>query len=304
MKNILRTILAMLNETYRGYYRAHGPLLAAALAYYTIFSLTPLLGIAIGVAGLIFNEAVVTDKLLDEISLFVNPSVAQAIEAWIANSYTLQQKALATVFSAIVMLVAASFMFSSLKRSIDFIWGIAPPPDQGLLHTLRTQFLSFVMVLISGLLLLVFMVMSTLLVSLNHWLSFLPIETQELLPQADFGLMFIGFALLFAIIFKILPDAEVHWRDIWLGAAVTAVAFTIGSFLIGYYLGNFAFRGSFGIASSLFVILIWIFYSMQIILLGAKFTQAYANHFGRHVLPRKKAIWVIQEWQAPDHQKS
>jgi membrane protein len=301
MKKFSSSILAMLNETYRGYYRANGPLLAAALAYYTIFSLTPLLGIAIGVAGLIFTEAAVTDKLVREISLFVSPDVAQVIEAWITNSNNLQQKALTTAFSAVVTLAAASIMFSSLKRSIDFMWGIAPPPSQGWLHTLRTHFLSFGMVLITGLLLLVFMVMSTLIISVNQWLSFLPIQTQELLPRADFGLMFVGFALLFAIIFKILPDAEVRWRDIWLGAAVTAVAFTVGSFLIGYYLGNFAFRGSFGIASSLFIILIWIFYSMQIILLGAKFTQAYANRFGGRILPRKKAVWVIQEWNPPEN---
>ena len=300
MKKAFKMILLIVKETYQGYIINHGVLLAAGLAFYTIFSLTPLLGIAVGVAGLIFSETVVTEKLMEETSRFVSPQVAQTLMTALENNHLARQSVIATAFSALIMLLAASFMFSSLKMSIDLMWGIAHPPNQGLLHILRTQFLSFGMVLITGLLLLVFMVISTLIISLNQWLVFLPIQAQDLLPRADFGLMFIGFGLIFAIIFKILPDAEVHWSDIWLGAAVTAVAFTIGSFIIGFYLGNYAFSSSFGIASSLFIILLWIYYSMQIILLGAKFTQVYANHFGKRVRPRKKAVWVIQEWKAPE----
>jgi membrane protein len=285
-----------MRDTVDGWTRANGSLLAAGLAYYAIFSLAPLLMIVVSVAGLVFSKSDVTEILVQEIGIAVNPRLALAVQSVIESREFTRSTILATGLSVLVMILGASIVFVQVKKAINLLWGIAPQPGQGLFITIRTQFLSFLMVLVIGVLLVVFMVVSTILVSLNQFLDSLP-QHLEVVPQVDLVLIFVGFVVLFALIFKILPDAKIAWRDVWLGAALTSFAFTLGELVIGYYLGETGLRGLYQTVGSIFLILAWVYYSMQILLLGAKFTQIYANRYGSKVLPSDKAGLIIQNFE-------
>jgi membrane protein len=230
--------------------------------------------------------------LVHEISSYVSPQVADAIQSAIENIHQVWFSGYAAVISILITVVTASILFVQLKRAINFMWGIVPHPGKRLHITLRTHFLSFIMVLVTGVLLLTAMVVSTALVSFNQRLHLLYPAIDAVLPDGDFGLIFIGFTLLFALIFKTLPDAHIAWKDVWLGAVVTGVLFTLGEYLIGYYLGRINL-GVYGAVGSIFLILLWVYYTMQIILFGAKFTQVYANRHGSRLKPSVRAGLVV-----------
>jgi membrane protein len=289
----VKASISLLKESWVGYSQANGSLLAAALSFYTVLSLAPLLVSSISITGIIFSRAVVSDRLLTEIERVVGPQAVEAIAPLLENGDFVSDLGRATSFSFLLMLVGASLMFYHLKRAINFLWGIAPQPGQGLFMMIRGHFFSFLMVLAIILLMLVFMFVSTALVPLNWRLDFLPAVIKDALPPADFGLTFVGFSVFFTMIYKMLPDAETSWRDVLLGAMVTSFLFTIGEFLIGMFLGSVKLFGASGAASSVILLLIWVYYSMQIILFGAKFTQIYANCYGSYIRPSKKAALVV-----------
>jgi membrane protein len=293
---IVNAVLSLLQETIKGWQEANGSLLAAALAYYTITSLAPLLVIIVSIAGLVYDKAVVRDMLAAEMSKIVGSQGASLTLTIFESASHTRVGGLATGLSLAVMVFMASMLFVRLKQAINALWGIAPHPEKSLILRLRIQFLSILMVLLIGLLLLVSMTASTFLVFINHYLAAMPqVEVLlQRLPEADFGMVFLLFTLLFSIAFKTLPEVKIAWRDVWLGAAVTGLAFTVGEFIIGYYLARMNPSGAFGAASSVVAILIWVYYSMQIILLGAKFTQVFSNRYGSQVLPSTTAVRVIR----------
>ena len=284
---------SLLRETYLGWVQANGFMLAAALSFYTIFSLAPLLVIAVSVTGMIFSENAVTERLIQEVSVVVSPQTALALRTVIENGNFPKGSGLATSMGVVITLIGASIVFVQLKKAINILWGIAPHPKHGLFVTLRTHFLSFIMIFVVILLLLALMVASTLVVSINQFLQFLPPTLVKELPEADFGLAFLGFLMLFAIIFKMLPDAQTAWRDVLIGAATTALLFTIGGFLFGVYMGNVGLFSAYGATGSIILILVWVNFSMNIILFGAKLTQVLANRYGSQVVPSRRAARVM-----------
>lgn len=286
--------LSLFRETYKGWAQANSAMLAAALSFYTLLSLAPLLFITVSVAGMVFSERAVTDMLIKEVSTVVSPQTAMALRTVLESRAFPQGSGLATSLGVVAMLVGASLVFVQLKNAINLLWGIAPHPKHGLFVLLRTHFLSFLMIFVVIILLLALMVASTLLVSLNQFLQFLPPKLVESLPQADFGLTFIGFMVLFAIIFKTLPDAKTAWQDVLIGAAATSVLFTLGGFLFGVYLGNVALFSAYGATASVILILVWVNFSMNIILFGAKLTQVLANRYGSQVVPSERATRFIR----------
>jgi membrane protein len=288
MKYVKET-LSLFRETYQGWAQANSAMLAAALSFYTLLSLAPLLFIAVSVAGMVFSERAVTDMLIREVSTVVSPQTAMALRTVLEGRTFPRGSGLATSLGVVAMLAGASLVFVQLKNAINVLWGIAPHPKHGLFVRVRTHFLSFLMIFVVILLLLALMVASTLLVSLNQFLQFLPPRLVESLPQADFGLTFIGFMVLFAIIFKTLPDAKTAWQDVLIGAAATSVLFTLGGFLFGVYLGNVALFSPYGATASVILILVWVNFSMNIILFGAKLTQVLANRYGSQVVPSDRA---------------
>ncbi|MEO7423604.1 MAG: YihY/virulence factor BrkB family protein [Fibrobacteria bacterium] len=263
--------------------------LAAALSYYTIFSIAPLLIMAIAIAGLAFGKEAASNQIFQQIRGLVGDTGALAIQAMVQGAWKSGGGIFATMVAAITLFIGASSVFGQLQDALNSIWHVEPKPGQGVKGFLRSRFLSFSMVLVIGFLLLVSLVLSAALAGVGHYLdSILPIPA-VLLQALNFAVSFAVTSVLFTLIYKVLPDVTVKWKDVWIGGAVTALLFSLGRLGIGYYLGRGTVSSGYGAAGSLVVILIWIYYSSQILFFGAEFTKVYANTFGSHIKPSPNA---------------
>ena len=293
----IKDIWMLLKEAFREWSEDKASRLAAALAYYTLFSLAPLLVVVISIVGLFFGRQAAEGQIITQISGLVGEDAAATIQSMIANTANTGANIFATIFGIVVLLLGASGVFGALHDSLNAIWDVKEAPGGGLLSLIRKRFLSFTMVLGIGFLLLVSLVISAALSAVTTYFG-------NLLPGPGFALMlqvlnFIIFfgvtTLLFAMIYKYLPDVEIRWRDVWIGALVTSLLFAIGRTLIGLYLGSSSVASVYGTAASLVIILIWIYYSAQILFYGAEFTQVYARHFGKQIVPEKGAVFEEPE---------
>jgi membrane protein len=223
----------------------------------------------------------------------VGTEAAVVIENLVANASQSGASVVATVLSTTLLLLGASGLFFQLQRTLNMIWGLQLAPETGLLDTLRKRSLAFAMVLLVGLLLLLSLATTAVITavgdSLTEWLPNIGI----ILPEINFLASFVILTLLFALLFKILPDAHLTWKDVLLGAAVTTLLFMLGRYLIGLYLTRGSATSTYGAAGSLVLILLWIYYSAQIFLFGAEFTQIYANKYGSRLKPANNAVWRI-----------
>jgi len=292
----LKTLGSLIKESYNAWSEDKAPRLGAALAYYTIFSLAPLLIIVIGIAGLVFGEQAARGQLFAQIKDTVGPAAASAIEDLLKNTQKTGGSWLATVIGFVVLLVGATGLFVQLQDALNTIWKVAPKPGRPILSMLRDRLLSFILVLGATLLLLALLVVSAALTALNEFMPAKALPGSTYLWQVINGLVSFGFGtLLFAMVYKILPDARIAWGAVWIGAAVTAFLFTAGKYLIGLYLGSSSITSPFGAAGSLVVVLLWIYYSTQIFLFGAEFTRIYADRFGSQVQPTENAVRLTPE---------
>jgi membrane protein len=264
--------------------------MGAALAYYSAFSLAPLLLIATGIAGMVFGEQAARGEILHQVADLVGPSAAQALEEILKNSA--DQGALATVVGLAVLLFGASGVFVELQDSLNTIWKVPPPPGLGVWAWIRDRLLSFTLVVSTGFLLLVSLVLSAGLSALGGMLA--PLTNG--LPGgvwvwqlANIGLSFALITVLFAVLYKVLPAAPVAWGDVWLGGALAALLFTLGKYLIGLYLGRGSVTSALGAAGSGVVMLVWVYYSTQILFFGAEFTRAWALKAGSCCPDRTRA---------------
>ena len=262
----------------------YAPSMGAALAYYTIFSIAPLLIIVIAVAGLIFGQEAVRGEIAEQLSGLIGKEGAGAIQGLIASASAPSKGIIATSISVCVLIIGATTVFGELQNSLDRIWrSPAPPEKSGIWHLLRTRLSSFGLVLGLGFLLLVSLVISAALAALGTLWGDVGNVWKSLLQLLNFSTSFILETGLFAMIYKIMPRARIDWRDVWTGAAVTALLFEIGKLLIGLYLGKSGVTSGFGAAGSVVVLLVWIYYSAQVFLLGAEFTWVYAHSHGSKV---------------------
>jgi len=293
------TFFTLLRETYNEWTADKAPRLGAALAYYSIFSLAPLVVLAIGIAGIVFGEQAARGGIVREIAGTVGAPAAAAIEEMIKHTQQNGESWPATLVGLAVLLFGASGVFVQLQDALNTIWKVTPKPDLGWWSMVRERFLSFAVVLGTGFLLLTALVVSALLAALGKFLTSGALPGGVHLWQGVTVLVSLAFiTLLFALIYKLLPDATIAWRDVWVGALVTAVLFSVGKYLIGLYLGQSSTTSAFGAAGSLVIILIWVYYSAQILLFGAEFTRVYANHCGDRVVPSKHAVAVTAEARA------
>jgi membrane protein len=282
-------VKALIRETFSEWSKDKASRLAAALSYYTIFSIAPLLVIAIAVAGLVFGREAATNQVVGEIRGLVGEDGAQVIQSILQNASKTASGILATVIGVATLLIGASGAFGQLQDSLNTIWEVKPKKGRGVKGVLRDRFLSFSMVLVIGFMLLVSLLLSALLSGVGKYLSDrLPLSS-FFLQAMNFGISLAVTTLLFALIFKVLPDAYIRWRDVWVGSLVTALLFSLGRFLIGLYLGRSSVSSAYGAAGSLVVVLLWVYYSAQILFLGAEFTQVYANKFGKSIVPKPNA---------------
>ena len=270
------------------------PRLAAALAYYAMFSIGPLLVIVIAVAGLFLEKGAVRQEVIQQVQSMIGPKAAETVQSMFSTQQH-QSSVIATILGTIALVFGASGVFGQLQDALNTIWEVKPKPGQGIWGFIRNRFLSFGMVLGIGFLLLVSMVITTALEAfsgqINHWLPMPDFVAKALHFVISFGVI----TLLFAMIFRFLPDATVKWRDVWVGAMGTALLFTIGKFLIGMYLGRQSTSSAYGAAGSVIVILLWVYYSSLILFAGAEFTQVYARKTGSEIAPSPNAVPVSEE---------
>ena len=271
--------------------------LAAALSYYALFSLAPLLIIAIAIAGLAFGSEAAQNQIVETIQGLVGKDSARAIQELIQNAGERPKAGLvATVFGIVTLLFGAGGVVGQLQTSLNKIWGVELRSGQGAWMFIRQRFISFAMVLSIGFLLLVSLVMSALVSALSRFIGNFFGGLAMLTHVIDIGVSFVLITMLFALIYKFLPDARIRWKDVWIGAALTSILFTIGKSLIGLYLGNSGVASVYGAAGSLITVLLWIYYSSLIFFLGAELTQVYAAQFGSGVVPSANAR-AIDRWQ-------
>jgi membrane protein len=294
-----RKLWDLLKETARQWYDDNTFQLGAALAYYTVFSLAPVVLIAIAVAGLVFGPEAARSQIVAEISATVGPTVGQAIESLLQHTGDTGTGTLATVVGVAVLLFGATSVFAQLQEALHTIWGVQPKPGRGLLGVLKDRFWSFAAVVGVAFLLLVSLVLSAGLAALSRFLTPAAVPGGVYLWQAlnwVFSLVLI--TALFALLYRLLPDVRLAWGDVWVGAFVTAVLFTLGKYLVGLYLGRSGVTSAYGAAGSLVVILLWVYYSSQVFLFGAEFTQVYATADGKPVQAAENAVPVTPEDRA------
>jgi membrane protein len=286
-------IVALFKNTAHEWIEDKCPQLGAALAYFTVFSLAPLVLVLLAVFGLLFGSSdQAREKITEQLQYLIDPSGIKVIQEIAANASKPQSGILATTIGVIVGLFGASGVFGQLQDALNTIWGVKPKPGGGIWGFIRTRFLSFAMVGGVCFLLLVSLTVETLLRGLNDYLKNM-LPGGHILALAIFLLFDVAIiVLLFAMIFRYLPDAKIAWRDVWVGATLTAVLFVLGKFVLGLYLGSGAAGSAYGAASSLITLLLWIYYAAQILLFGAEFTQVYANTYGTHVEPQEHAVKV------------
>ena len=299
-----REILTYVKETFKEWQEDDALQLGAALAYYTIFSLAPLLVVVIGIAGLAFGREAVAGRIDNQIDGLVGREGADAVQAMVASAGRSKSGGMiATIVGLAVTLFGASGVFGQLQASLDKIWEVEPKAGRGIMGIIKDRFASFGMVLGIGFLLLVSLVVSAAVAALDEFVRGLAPSLHVLITVVSFAVSFALITLLFALIYRYVPDVRLGWRDVWIGAVVTALLFVIGKYLIGLYLGHSTVASTYGAAGSVLIILLWVYYSTQILFLGAEFTQVWATRHGSRIVPSPNAQRV-EEVKVPSYSSS
>lgn len=271
------------------------PRLGAALSYYTVFAIPPLFVIVLFIVSLIMDPTQVRSQMFTEVGGLIGEKSAKAIESAMTAQEQSSKGTVASIIAIVTLLITSTGLFIELQDALNTVWGVEPKPGQGLKGFIKNRFLSFAMVLGIGFLLLVSLIVSTALTFLGNYLSGLVPGMDVLWRVTNIAVSFVIIAALFAMIFKVLPDVKIPWRDVWVGAATTALLFTAGKFLLGWYLGRNSMVSAYGAAGSVILLLLWVYYSAQILFFGAELTQAYANRFGARFELKHHAQWVTTQ---------
>jgi membrane protein len=263
---------------------------SASLAYYSVLSLPALLVIIINIASLVMSQQYVENQLSQQISSMIGPQAAQQVQTMITNSQQNSSSTLAIIAGVAMLIFSATGVFYQLQKALNDAWEVEPDPDAGIKQVAKSRIYALGIVLALGFLLIVSLILTTAISMLSGWLE----QTVPAIPTFVFYIVQIALSLgivtvLFALMFKVLPDAEVEWKSVWVGALVAGILFTIGKFLIGYYFGKTDPASTFGSAGSIVLIMLWVYYSSLILLFGAEFTQGYARKKGHRLHPSSHA---------------
>ncbi len=284
--------VSLLKQTFSEWLEDQAPQLGAALAYYTVFSLAPLVLLLLAIIGLLFHDdpAGAWRKITEQMSYFLDKSAIDVVQNIAQKASQPNKGVLATIIGILLAVFGASGVFGQLQNALNTIWGVKAKPGLGIAAFIRSRFLSFAMVAGICFLLLVSLVIEGVLKNFSQFVQamFPGGIVIALIVYSIFDLVVV--VLLFALIFKFLPDVKIQWRDVWIGAVMTAIFFAVGKWALGLYLGSGAAASAYGAASSLITLLLWIYYSSQILLFGAEFTQVYAARAGRAFVPDKYAV--------------
>jgi membrane protein len=291
-------MVTLLKETLREWREDGANRLAAALAYYTTFSLAPLLVLIIAIAGLVGGRDAAQTQTMAQVEDLLGSEGREFVQGMIESANRPATGLTATLLGTVTLLFGALGVFGELQNSLNTIWEVKPIPAKGLWDGIRRfvvkRLLSFTMVLGIGFLLLASLVLSAALSALSEYIGTRWAFADFWLELINFLISFIVITLLFGMIFKFLPEIKIAWKDVWLGAAVTSALFSLGKFLIGLYLGRSEVGNTFGAAGSLAILLIWVYYSAQILFFGAEFTQVYANRYGSRIVPDPDMVKITE----------
>jgi membrane protein len=255
----------------------HAPTMGAAIAYYMVFSLAPILVMVIAVAGLAFGQKAAEGALFGELADLIGPESAVAVQAMLRSASDTGSGIFATVVGIGTLIIAATAVLGELQSALNVIWKVPPRGGLGIWRFLKSRLLSLAIILVIGFLLLVSLVISTALAAFSDYLDWLLPGLATILHIVHLILSFGLTTVLFAMIFKILPDSPVEWEEVWLGAVIAALLFTLGKYLISLYIGSSNMASTYGAAGALIIVLVWVYYSAQILLLGAEFAKAYSD---------------------------
>ncbi|MBK9715906.1 MAG: YihY/virulence factor BrkB family protein [Kouleothrix sp.] len=289
-------VWSLLKETVSDWSEDRAPRLAAALAYYTVFALAPLVIIVVGIVGLVFDPNNVQGQIVGQIGGLIGQENGQAIGDIIRNaSESKTGGTIATIIGLVTLVLSAGGVFGELQDSLNTIWEVKPKPGRGIWGTIKDRFLSFTMILGIGFLLLVSLIISAALGSLGNLVAGQQFGESIVWKIVNFVVSFGVITLLFAMIYKFLPDVKVAWSDVWIGAAVTALLFTIGKAVLSWYLTGPGATTTYGAAGAFVALLLWVYYSAQILFFGAEFTQVYARAYGSKIQPSEDAVPVTED---------
>lgn len=295
-KGILSKGWYLLKATFNEFMEDNAIKLSASLSYYTIFALPPLMIIIITLCGFFFGKDAVTGQLYGQINGLVGSDAALQIQNAIKNVELSESNVFATVFGAIMLLIGASGVFAEIQSSINFIWGLRAKPDKGIKKFIQNRLMSFSMIVSVGFLLIVSLLVNSVMDLLSDRLKlYFPESTVYLFYGLNILIVFLIITLLFAIIFKTLPDGNIKWKDAFIGASSTSVLFMIGKFAIGFYLGSSTVATVYGAAGSVIIILLWVYYSAIILYFGAEYTKVYAKAFGGSISPNEYSVEIQKE---------
>jgi len=306
IKIITHKTVKILRQTFDEFVEDNAIKLSASLSYYTIFALPPLLIIILFICGIFFGRDAVTGRFFGQINAFVGNDAAIQIQEMIKNIELADSSMFAAVFGSIMLLIGASGVFAEIQSSINFIWGLKAKPNKGIIKFVMNRVMSVSMIGAVGFLLLVALFINTLLDLLNERLIlYIPEATVYLFYFLNTLVLYLITTILFAIIFKTLPDGEIGWNDTLTGSAFTAFFFMLGKFAIGYYLSTSTIATVYGAAGSIIIILIWVYYSAIILYFGAEFTKVYSKAYGKKIIPNAYAVEIkkeIFEIDSPDNE--
>ncbi|EEF60744.1 YihY/virulence factor BrkB family protein [Pedosphaera parvula] len=294
MASTLKAVWGLLKQSVNNFINDNAQRLGAALSYYTVLALPPLFVILFFVAGLVLRHHDVQKDVFNQVGGLIGKQGGEAIKSIMANPQQQQKGFVASAIAIGALLVTSTGLFLELQNALNSIWGVREKPGQGVTGFIKNRLLSFGMIVIIGFLLLVSMVVSTALTALNKYFAGLVPDLHILWQILNVVVSFGVITVLFAMLFKVLPDVKIAWKDVWIGAAITAFLFTLGKFGLGLYLGKSATASAYGAAGSLVIILLWVYYSAQILFFGAEVTQAYACRFGEKMEPVAHAEWIEQ----------
>ncbi|PLK42210.1 YihY/virulence factor BrkB family protein [Emticicia sp. TH156] len=291
VKTKLKNYISFAKEVFNEFSSDNATKLSASLSYYTIFSLAPMLVVIISVAGIFYGREAIQGEVYGQINWLIGKDAATQVQELIKNASLSRKSGMAAIIGTITLLLGATGVFAEIQDSINFIWSLKAKPKSGILKYLFNRLLSFSLILSLGFLLIVSLLVNTLLDIFSQRLQLLFEDvTVYFFFVINLLIVFSVITLLFAIIFKVLPDGKIAWKDAFFGAGVTAVFFMVGKFLIGYYLGQSTVLTTFGAAGSIVIILLWVYYSSTILFLGAEFTKVYTRHYGTPIQPDKNAV--------------
>jgi membrane protein len=294
----LSNVWQLLKQTFSEWSEDKAPQLGASLAFYSALSIAPLLVIALAIAGFFLGEDAARGQIVQELQSLVGPDGGKAIEDMIQSANKPSTGIIATVLSVVTLLFGASGVFGQLHDALNTIWEVKPKSGRGVWGFVKDRFLSFTMVMGVGFLLLVSLLITAALASFGLVADRLPESVQWIAQLTNMVVSFVVITALFAMMFKLLPDVKMAWSDVWLGAVVTAVLFTAGKFAIGLHLGHSSMASSYGVAGSFVVLLVWTYYSAQILFFGAELTQVYANEYGSRIVPADNAVPLTEKERA------